>query len=275
MITFGLNLTGFSVMNYFSRHADNFLIGKIYGPLSLGLYTKAYSLLLLPINQINFPIATVAIPALSRLRESPELYKKYYMSILEKLALITIPFIVFLIITSDWVILLILGPQWIDAAKIFAALGIGGLVQPVANTTGWLFISQDRTNEQFKWGIIGSILTILSFVAGLPWGALGVAASYSLSGLFLRTPLLLWIIGRKGPVKTTDFYKAMVFPVTISLLLVLSLVSVRGFIKIDGPLYGIGLLLAIGLIITAMCLLSMQKGRETIKDFKNIVSNFR
>jgi PST family polysaccharide transporter len=178
-------------------------------------------------------------------------------------------------ITADWIILLILGPQWIDAAKIFFVLGIVGFIQPIANTTGWLFISQDRTKEQLKWGIIGSILTILSFIAGLPWGAFGVAASYSLSGLFLRTPLLLWMVGRKGPVKTRDFYKAMAFPVTISLLLVLILVSVRGFIKIDVPLYGIGLLSAIGLIITAMCLLSMQKGRETIKDFINIVSNLR
>jgi PST family polysaccharide transporter len=273
MLGFGLNLTGFSIVNYFSRNADNLLIGKIFGPQTLGIYSKAYSLLLLPLRQINNPIASVAIPALSRLTGTPELYKRYYLGILEKITIITMPGIAIMIVTSDWLIILLLGPQWIEASRIFAVLGLVGLVQPIANTTSWLFISQDRTKEQFKWGIISSILTIISFLAGLPWGAFGIAASYSVSGLIIRTPLLLWLIGRKGLVKTHDFIKILALPSGLTFVVFIILILLRWVTKIQEPIYGILIFTSVGLIITTLILIISPRGKLCIKDFKNIADN--
>ena len=82
MLAFGRNLTGFAVINYFARNLDNLLIGKVWGSQQLGLYAKAYQLLLLPIDQINSPIGAVALPALSRLSDSPEKYRQAYLRIM-------------------------------------------------------------------------------------------------------------------------------------------------------------------------------------------------
>ena len=79
MLAFGGNLTGFNVINYFARNADNLLIGKFWGSGPLGLYSKAYGLLMLPLRQINAPLSAVAIPALSRLKDEPERYRNYYI----------------------------------------------------------------------------------------------------------------------------------------------------------------------------------------------------
>jgi PST family polysaccharide transporter len=62
MLAFGGNLTAFNLLNYFSRNFDNILIGRVLG-CSLGIYTKAYGLLMLPIAQINFPMAAVLLRA--------------------------------------------------------------------------------------------------------------------------------------------------------------------------------------------------------------------
>jgi PST family polysaccharide transporter len=271
MLNFGLNLTGFNFVNYFARNTDNLLIGKLFGPRSLGLYSKAYGLLLLPLMQINAPISSVAIPALSRLNGSPDVYRRYYLGMLKKIALITMPGVVFMIATSDWLILLILGPQWVEASKIFAVLGIVGLVQPIANTTGWLFISQDRTKAQFRWGIIGSTISIISFVIGLKWGAFGVAASYSIVGLLVTTPVLFWFVGREGPVKTIDFYKAMAFPAAISLILFLVLMALRQFLNMNNPIYGVMLSLFSGAFVCLLMLLLVPTGRATLRDLRNIL----
>lgn len=64
------------------RNADNILIGSYLGSRPLGLYSKAYSLLLLPIQQINGPIAAVAMPALSRLQAAPEEFRDFFRKIL-------------------------------------------------------------------------------------------------------------------------------------------------------------------------------------------------
>jgi len=271
MLAFGGNLTGFNIVNYFARNLDNILIGKYWGAQQLGLYGKAYQLLLLPLQQINGPVAAVAVPALSRLVDSPERYRQAYLRILEKLAIITTPLVVFMIATSDWLVLVFLGPQWVDASPIFSLLGIVALTQPVSNTTGWIFMTQNRTNHMFQWGIVGSMLSVIAIVAGLPWGATGVAASYSISGLLVRTPLLFWYVGRAGSVRTGDYYRTMAPSTFASLCALFVMLVLRHFLAISNPV--IGLLLGFGIVsgITLLVLISLPTGRASLQDFKNLL----
>jgi PST family polysaccharide transporter len=275
MLKFGGNLTGFSIINYFSRNLDNFLIGRYYGAQQLGLYAKAYGLLLLPITQVNAPIQSVAVPTLSRLINEPERYRHAYLRILEKLTLIAMPLVSFFIVTSDWVIYVLLGPQWSGAAAIFSFLGIAGLVQPVANTSGWLFITQNRAHHQLRWGFVSGFLSILAIVAGLPWGAIGVAASYSISGFFLRTPLLLWYIGREGPVRTKDFYRACIPAGIASVAIAGSLILLRQLSIISNPYAGLGISLVSSAIIGFVSLLMFPSGRNALRDVSSLLPLFR
>ena len=81
MVKFGSDVVGFNVINYFARNLDNILIGRFHGSLSLGLYSKAYQLLMMPINNLRDPLTRVAMPALSRLQNEPEQYRTYSLSI--------------------------------------------------------------------------------------------------------------------------------------------------------------------------------------------------
>jgi PST family polysaccharide transporter len=209
MLSYGGNLTGFNVMTFFSRNLDNALIGKFWGPYQLGVYSRAYQMLLMPMQQINAPLAAVAVPALSRLADEPERYRGAYLKILEKIVMITMPLGALMIATSDWMVLVLLGPQWRETGRIFMLLGIAAMIQPVTKTAWWLFSTQGRTRELFHWGLMGGAIAIISIIAGLPWGATGVAASYAVADLCIATPLLFWYVGRRGPVRTIDFYRTI------------------------------------------------------------------
>ncbi len=206
MVSYGGNITGFNIMSYFARNLDNLLLGKFWGAYQLGVYSRAYQMLLMPMSQINGPLMSVAVPALSRLTDSPARYRAAFLKIVEKIAMVTMPGVVFMIATSDWLVLFLLGPKWHDTGRIFMLLGIAAIVQPVTRAALWLFTTQGRARELFNWGIISAIIAVASIVGGLRWGALGVAAGYAAADLFLTTPLLFWFAGRRGPVKTTDFY---------------------------------------------------------------------
>jgi PST family polysaccharide transporter len=270
MLGFGTNLTGFLIVNYFARNLDNMLIGRFWGSRSLGLYSKAYQLLLFPIDQINTPIAAVAVPSLSRLNDSPERYRQAYLRILQKVAIVTMPGMAFLIVCSDWIVRLALGPQWIEAGRIFALLGIVGMVQPIANTTGWLFISQGRTHHMFQWGLIGSSIIVVSIIAGLPWGAMGVAASYSIVFLLVVTPLLFWFVGRHGPVRTLDFYRTVAPIATAALCVVAALLILRQWTHITRPVPGLLISFFVTIIVTLSTLSASREGRVALKDFKRL-----
>jgi len=209
MLGFGANLTGYNLLNYVARNLDKVLIGRVFGMAAAGLYDHAYRLLMLPLRQINAPATSVAISALSRLADEPDRYREAYFRFLDKIVLVTLPGVVFMIATSDWLVGIVLGPQWGGAATVFLVLGLTAIHQPVNQTAGWLFITQNRSREQLGWGLISTVLIVGSILAGLPFGLLGVAAAYAGSGLLIRTPLLWWYVGRRGPVTATALWRTV------------------------------------------------------------------
>jgi O-antigen/teichoic acid export membrane protein len=272
MLAYGGNLTGFNIMTFFSRNLDNALIGKFWGPYQLGLYAKAYQLLLLPMQQINAPFAAVAIPALSRLADSPERYRSAYLKILEKIAIITMPGVAFMIGTSDWLVLFLLGPQWHETGRIFMLLGIAAFVQPITKTSWWLFSTQGRTRDLFHWGLIGGAIAVLSILVGLRWGAIGVAAAYAISDLCLATPILFWYVGRKGPIRAGDFYRTVAPSLSASLCALTVLYLCRSRLELFQSLF-IRLLLGCGITaaVSLLVLWVIPAGRRAIQDFAEML----
>jgi PST family polysaccharide transporter len=267
MLAFGGNLTGFSVVNYFGANLDNLLVGRIWGAQQLGIYAKAYQLLLLPIDQINTPIAAIAIPSLSRLTDDEQRYRQAYARILEKLTLLTMPLAAFMIITSDWLVRLVLGSQWDDTARIFSILGFAAFLLPVLNSTGWLFITQNRTHDMLYWGFIDVSMKVVSVVAGLPWGATGVAIGIVIR-MYIQAPLLFWYVSRKGPVKQGDFYRAIAVASCAFLCTLSTLFAFRYLAKVENPLIGLSLALTVTLAMTLTTLIVLPSGRVALQDLK-------
>ena len=268
MLHFGGHLTGFQVVNYLGRNVDNLLIGRVWGAGPLGLYSRAYQLLMLPIRQINAPLASVGMPALGRLRTEPERYRRVYLRVLEKIALITMPGVALLIATSDWVVRLVLGPGWEGAAAIFTWLGVAALVQPASNTTGWLFVSQERGRDMFRWGILGTAISVVAIVAGLPWGAVGVAAVYAVTDIVLKTPLLFWSVGRAGPVRTADLYRALLIPALAAAATFGAIMLFRRWVPVTSPLQGVAVSILLGLAATVVTLVLTPGGRAALRDVR-------
>jgi O-antigen/teichoic acid export membrane protein len=272
MLSYGGNLTGYNVTNYFARNLDNALIGKVWGVHQLGVYSRAYQMLLMPIAQINNPLVAVAVPALSRLAHAPERYRAAYLKILEKIAMITMPGIVFMIAMSDWLVLLLLGPQWGEAGRIFMLLGIAAVLQPVTRTVPWLFTTQGRSREMLKWGFIGSGIAVISILAGLPWGATGVAAAYAATDLCISTPLLFWYTGRRGPVRTADFYRTIAPSVCASICSLAALLICRRWLEVLPSLISrLSIAFLITVVISFLIFSALPAGRLALHNLKGML----
>jgi PST family polysaccharide transporter len=167
---------------------------------------------------------------------------------------------------------IVLGPQWSATSRIFLLLGITGLFQPIANTNGWLFLTQGRSRDMFYWGVISGPITTVSIVVGLPWGAFGVALSYAATRVLLTDPLLFWFIGRKGPVRTRDFYYTIA-PFTFASLTALgAATAVRSLTAIQNPIMGLITLFIVTGGVTLLCLVALPAGRMALIDIKSMVA---
>ncbi len=192
MIVLGGNLTGSRILDYLTRNLDNVLIGWRWGARETGLYTRAYKILLLPINQINVPLSSVALPALTRLKNDPDRFNNYYLNVLWVIAFITMPLVALMFVLSKEIIDLVLGPQWGGVVLIFRFLCLSALFEPILSVLNWLYMSTGRTDRMFKWGMVTTIIMVISFFIGLPYGARGVALAYSLTTLILVVPSMAY-----------------------------------------------------------------------------------
>lgn len=268
LLGFGGNVTGSNLANMLVRNLDQLLIGWYWGAGALGLYDRAYKLLLVPINNLNFPLFAVAMPTLSRLVQEPARYRSAYLRMAEKLNMVTMPCAAVLIAMPELVVRVLFGPQWMAAAPIVGWLGVAALYQPVMQTFGWLLTTQNRTAEMLRWGVICSCITAAGIVAGLPFGATGVAAGFALSGLFLRIPCQFWVIGRRGPVSARDLYGSMLPSLLAALLVGGSLWGLRqwpGFASL--PLLSqLALTAAVAAVVTLLCYAGLPQSRRALRD---------
>jgi PST family polysaccharide transporter len=118
----------------------------------------------------------------------------------------------------------------------------------------------------FRWTPLGGSIVIGAIVAGLPWGAAGVATAYSAVWVLLVTPLLFWYVGRRGPVRAADFYRA-VAPVAFAALGVMAaLASYRRWAAPTAPLKGLAACCLITAAVTPLLLALLPGGRRVLGD---------
>lgn len=191
-LKYGGNLAGFNLLNFFSRNADNVMIGYAWGAGPLGLYTKAYSLLMLPLQQINGPMTKVMLPVLSQLQDCPEEYKRYYLKAVGYTIALTFPIVGLFLASSHFIVLIFLGSGWLGAVSIFQALVPAAFISALNVTTGWVYASLGTTDRQLKWTLFAAPLHVFAMLIGLRWGAVGVAWGVSLSFCIIRVPYLVY-----------------------------------------------------------------------------------
>ncbi|HYI34705.1 MAG TPA: lipopolysaccharide biosynthesis protein [Glaciibacter sp.] len=194
-VRFGSNVFGTQLLGYASRNVDSVVIGATLGPGPLGLYNRAFQLLLLPLNQINAPSTRVALPVLSRLQDDRDRYAQFII-LGQRVMLHLVTFILaFAAAQATPIIAITLGRQWLESAPIFQILSVAGFFQAAGYATYWVFLSKGLMRQNLYYSLVSRPLLIGLVLLGSLWGVHGVAAAYSI-GMGLAWPLSLWWIHR-------------------------------------------------------------------------------
>lgn len=201
---YSLNLTGFNVVNYWARHADDILIGRVMGAGSLGLYDLAYRLMLFPIRQIIGAVSRVMFPTMSSVQDDRDQMRRIYLRVIRILALVSFPIMGFVAIVPDLFVLGVFGEQWAGAIPLVRIFCLIGMIQMLGNPTGWIYKATGRTDWMMWWGLAGGGLLITAIAVGVWLGSiLTVAWAYAAANAVLLYPMVS-IPGRLIGMSFTD-----------------------------------------------------------------------
>lgn len=185
---FSGNLFVFNVFNYWVRNLDNVLIGRYIGNSALGFYSRAYQLMLLPVQQITGVSGNVLFPAMASVQHDLPRVRHIYLRSISAMHLVAAPIYAGLFAVADTFVLAVLGSQWLPVAPLLRILCIVGFFQPVGSSTGWIYTALGRSDIMMRWGIFTGVLYIGGFFLGLRWGLVGVTWSYCIAGLLAWYP---------------------------------------------------------------------------------------
>ena len=215
---YGGGVLGTQLIGFATNNIDNVALGATWGAGPLGNYSRAYQLLMVPIEQINAPMTRVVLPVLSRAREDHETFTRYVQRA-QLVGTHGLGLIFAVAAGLAWPITDILfGPQWALVAPIFAALAIGGVFRGLIQLPYWCFLAVGKTGDQLRLYLWTRPLMILVLLSGLPWGPIGVAIGHSVA-FALYGVVSLARMGRAADLDPTPLYAQ----------------AMRSFVLVSGP----------------------------------------
>lgn len=264
---------GFDIVNYWARSLDQLLIGRFVGASALGIYSRAYHLMLMPLTQVSQVLGRVMFPALSSIQDDKPRVKRAYLKATSIIAIITFPMMTGLFAVSDHFILALLGQKWADVIPVLKIFCWVGMIQSIFTTVGWLYMSQGRTGLYFVMGLVNSAVIIIAFIIGIHWSIMGVAWAYSIAILVLWCPSCI-ISGRLIGITFFELLRNLAPPFLCALSMGVVIWAVDWFLPMEmahwlylAILIPLGVLLYLALVM-GFRLESWQEGRQV---FSNMV----
>ncbi len=204
LFKFSLPLLGDKSTNYWMRNVDNLLVGRVLGKSDLGYYTKAYSLMLLPVRQLSGTITKVLFPSFSIIQNDVEKIASIYLKISRSIAFVAFPVMINLSIFSEPLVLIVYGDAWRPVIPMFQVLSLLGMFQAIGTLSGNVFLSRGKTLLLFKMGMFSRSVMIAGIVIGLySNGLMGMIYGYCISSAVAFLPELYFV----GSILNTSLWR--------------------------------------------------------------------
>ncbi len=274
MVKFGSQVAVSYLIGSLSGNTSNILIGWYWGAEPLGLFSRAFNLLMKPVNQILIPAGGVAVPALSRIQGDPRRSARYYLGALNLIMWISAPLFGFLFIAAKPTILVLLGNKWEAAAPIFQLLCISALAQPLFQSTNWVLISSGRTDRFLRITLITSAIGMGVLALALPFGIKAVALWCSVAQIAML-PWVMRFCYRGTGLTFRALGRSVVSPISLSLVGVLSAEMASLFVN---PASDVAALFVIAAGFAAAYLLAItlcRPVREEINEIRLLLHDLR
>lgn len=245
-LRFGGALAGTQGLAYVAKNIDNVLLGVFYGSGMLGFYSRAYQLIVLPLNQLTAPLSRVAIPILARLQDDRPQFLRYLRSGQFFTVTLSSVFYASMIGLAGPVVLVVLGDQWMPVVPILQALSLSGIFRAMGQVPYWIFVALGLTGKQFRIYLISQPLVVVAILIGVPWGGVGVAIGCSV-GYFLFWFIQMWWAGRVSGLPTGSLIRSGL-TLVVSIGVPVALIGFGATALIPSPV----LALVVGLVVIGL-----------------------
>jgi PST family polysaccharide transporter len=247
VLRFSLPLAAASVIAFVLTNADYVVVGRLLGPLALGLYMLAFNIAGWPLSAFSLMVNEVALPAFAQIRDDREGLPARVAMVFSMGVAVALPVSVVCLGLAHPIVQVVYGPEWAGAAAVLMILGLFGSFRMIFNVLTIFLTAVGRSRQllvvQLVW--IGSLVP--SLVLGVHLGGIvGAGIAQQLVVTLVVLPLLLWFVASAGGPRPLTLLRACRRPLVGALAATAALVPVLLFVEGDWPRLVLGGLAAGG-----------------------------
>ena len=204
LLFFGGGFTLARFLNYSANQGDYFVVGRMMGPGALGVYSRAYQLMMMPAKYFGQVLTVVLFPVMAKLQDDRQQLTNVYLSGIAMVALVTAPLGALMVATAGEIVEVLLGSKWGETVIPFQILTLGVMARAsykmddaLARALGVMYRRSVRDAVYAASVVLGSTI-------GLRWGLSGVAVGV------LAAVLINYILALRMSMELLDCQWALV-----------------------------------------------------------------
>jgi PST family polysaccharide transporter len=198
LLNFGFGHSMAQVGLLLSQQGDNLVVGRWLGPAALGVYGRAYNLMVMPASAFGRIVNRVLFPIMAQVQNERHRLVNAYERGLAIVALISLPISSFLWVIAPEFIPVILGPKWTEVVLPFRLFSISLLFRMSSKISDACVKATGVVNAWALLQFAYAALVVIGALIGQRWGVGGVAVCVSLAMAFdwlAMVQLSRWVTG--------------------------------------------------------------------------------
>lgn len=188
-------LTG--ILGYFRTRGPDFILGRLAGAGSVGVFRIANELATLPTTELMFPIARAAYPGYAKVAHDRTALKRTYLAVQGGIIMLTLPAGIGIVMLADPFVKALLGFNWLAAIPLIQILGLYGALRVFQTTNNAIFnvLGKPYINTTLMALELVSVLPLLGWLIHSGHPIESAAWSY-LAGSAIVVPCALVLLSR-------------------------------------------------------------------------------
>ncbi len=204
---------------FINQNAAQFCIGRISGSQTLGVYTIASEISLMPTTELIAPINRAAFPGYALAAKDIDVLRTSFLKVISSIALFAIPAGLGILAVADLMVPAVLGWQWLDAVPVIQVLAVYGVIQALQTNIGYIYLALGNLRMITYIAAAQAVLLLILLIPSVYyWGVRGAALA-SLATIVLMIPVNQSLIARCLKLSSTEFLKRLVHPLIAGLLM--------------------------------------------------------
>ena len=223
---FGYKMTISSLLDTVFTNIYQIIIGRIYEPVTVGYYTRANSLMMLPVGNISTALNKVVFPLFAKVQDDKLALREAYKKIMMIVLFIVTPIIVLMALLGNELIVFLFTEKWLPVVPIFQIICFSGVLYPLHMYNLLILQVKGRSDLFLRLEIIKKIVLIFIILISVFYGFTALLFGYviaSIIALFINTYYAGSIIDYTMKRQLFDIFP--IFAISIGMGLVVFLVN--------------------------------------------------